>query len=162
MEEIIQQQGDFAEFYPDAVNLIRIPVLTTKDGEVHLMGPFLTLGQNDMKAVNASAGGIIATIDPDTGVVLGNGWVEKSEKEYPYHPQTGKRIIGYQIPDWDEAVAICKKASKLIPECKYIGIDLSQTKDGWVIIEANCYAQFLGQRNINGLKRKILEYLEQI
>lgn len=162
MEELIQQSGDFAEFYPDAVNLIRIPVLTTRDGEVHLMGPFLTFGQNDMRAVNAGAGGIIATIDPDSGVVIGNGWVEKNEVEYFDHPQTKKRINGYHIPDWDEAVKICKEASKLIPECKYIGFDLAQTKEGWIIIEANCYAQFLGQRNTKGLRREMLDYLEEI
>ena len=162
VEELIQQCGDFADFYPDAVNILRIPVLTTKDDEIHLMGPFLTFGQNDMRAVNAGAGGIIASIDPDTGVVLGNGWVEKSETEYPYHPETHKRIIGYQIPDWEQAVALCKKASKLIPECKYIGFDLAQTKDGWIIIEANSFAQFLGQRNTEGLKRQMLAYLENI
>lgn len=160
IEEIIQQAGDFAEFYPDAVNLIRIPVLTAKDGEVHLMGPFLTLGQGEMKAVNAGAGGIIATIDPETGGVIGKGWVENSEVEFAFHPQTNKRIIGYHIPEWEDAVNMCKEASKLIPECKYIGFDLAQTKDGWVMIEANCYAQFLGQRNTSGLRRQMLEYLK--
>lgn len=162
MEELIQQNGDFAEFYPDAVNLIRIPVLTTKDGRVHLMGPFLTLGKDGMKAVNAGQGGIVATIDSDSGVVVGNGWVEKTDEEYFFHPQSNKRINGYKIPDWDKAVEICKQASKLIPECKYIGFDLAQTNDGWVIIEANCYAQFLGQKNTNGLRRKMLKLLEEI
>lgn len=160
IEELIVQSGDFAGFYPEAVNLIRIPVLTTKDGEVHLMGPFLTLGQNGMKAVNAGQGGIVATIDPDSGVVIGNGWVEGNETEFYQHPQSKKTINGYKIPDWDSAVNICKEASKFVPECRYIGFDLAQTDKGWVIIEANCYAQFLGQRNTTGLRRKMLDYLK--
>ena len=159
LEELIEQRGDFADFYNDAVNLIRIPLLKAKDGEVHLMGPFLTFGKDGMKAVNAGAGGIIATIEPETGVVIGNGWIEKNNTEYLFHPQTKKRIIGYEIPDWNEAVSICKKAAKLIPECNYLGFDLAQTKNGWVIIEANGYAQFLGQRDTEGLKDKMIKYL---
>lgn len=162
VEELIKQQGDYADFYPDAVNLIRIPVLTTKDGQCHLMGPFITLGQNGMKAVNAGVGGIVGSIDPETGVIIGNGWMENNEKEFAFHPESGKRIIGYQIPDWNDAVAICKEAAQKIPECKYIGFDLAQTEKGWIIIEANCYAQFLGQRNTMGLRRKMLELLENV
>ena len=38
MEELINQCGDFADFYPEAVNLIRIPVLT-----VFVISPLISL-----------------------------------------------------------------------------------------------------------------------
>lgn len=126
------------------------------------MGPFITVGHGEMKAVNAGAGGIIATVDPNTGIVINNGWVENQEVEFSHHLQTKKRIIGYEIPDWDKVVELCKEASKLVPECKYIGFDLAQTRSGWIIIEGNCYAQFLGQKGTEGLRRQMLQYLELI
>lgn len=54
------------------------------------------------------------------------------------HPDTGKQIIGYQIPDWSGYKNfVCELAGK-IPGMRYVGWDIIKDADGnFCVIEGN-------------------------
>lgn len=144
LEELIVQSESVARFHPKSVNTVRIPVVKSKtSGQVHIITPFFRMGRGDSVVDNAGAGGIFANIDVDTGIVYTSGITENG-KAYLIHPDSGYTIIGFQIPRWDEAIALVKQASQKTTN-RFIGWDLALTDNGWVIVEANDCGQFVMQ-----------------
>ena len=137
IEELIVQGDGMAALHPPSVNTLRIPtaVIKGEDGgaEVRLFNPTVRIGMGGSIIDNFSAGGISALIDPDTGV----------------------RFKGFQIPRWDEAVAMVKEAALMVPGNHYCGWDLAFTKDrGWCMVEANCTAQMGGMQLVTRTGRR--------
>lgn len=145
LEEIIEQGAEMAHIHPGSVNTLRIPtvILGSSAGapEVQLFHPSLRVGQHDSFVDNFSAGGISALIDPETGLIASDG-ADKKGHSYECHPDTGVRFKGFQIPEWDAAVAMVKEAAMMVPDNHYCGWDLAYSADhGWCMVEANCTAQ---------------------
>ncbi len=163
IEELIVQADCMSKFHPPSVNTVRIiTILTGKhhtEHEVHIFFPFMRMGQNDMIVDNVSAGGIMASIDPETGILRTNG-VDESNNEYVSHPNTGITIKGFKIPQWKEAVDLAKELACVVPTNRYIGWDLALTDNGWVMVEGNSSAQ-MGLHQFCDLKgmRKDLDEL---
>jgi hypothetical protein len=68
------------------------------------------------------------------------------------HPDTGERLIGVQLPDWDRAVALCLHAAAAFPGIRYQAWDLALTPDGPTIVELNFnggIGQIPGWRGVN-------------
>ena len=63
----------------------------------------------------------------------------KAGETYEYHPMTGKRIPGTQIPYWEEAKAMCLEAMKAVPQVRFVAWDVAITPDGPVFIEGNSF-----------------------
>ena len=61
---------------------------------------------------------------------------------YETHPDTGARLIGYSVPDWQEAKDLAMELARVLPDNKYTGWDLAHTKDGWVMQEGNDRGDF--------------------
>jgi Sugar-transfer associated ATP-grasp len=87
---------------------------------------------------NFSAGGIACTIDTQTGVLTGSAvtWAPLSPR-HATHPETGGRIEGVSLPDWDAAVHICLRAQNELRTCPGIGWDMGFTPQGPILLEAN-------------------------
>lgn len=158
LEEIIRQGEGMAVIHPQSVNTLRIPTAVVRgengEPEVVLYHPTLRVGQHDSIIDNFSAGGISALIDPETGVILTDG-ADKKGHRFETHPDTGVRFRGFQIPQWDEAVAIVKKAALMVPGNHYCGWDLAYSADrGWCMVEANCTAQMSGMQLVTQTGRK--------
>ena len=60
--------------------------------------------------------------------VIGNPYVDSA---------TGNIIKGFKFTDWEEALAMCKEAAKIVPEMAYIGWDVAFSDKGPVFVEAN-------------------------
>ncbi len=158
LEEIIEQGEGMAVIHPQSVNTLRIPTVVIKDEngepEVRLYNPSLRVGQHESIVDNFSAGGISALIDPETGIIFTDGADKKGHK-FETHPDTGVRFKGFQIPEWDKAVAIVKKAALMVPGNHYCGWDLAYSaKCGWCMVEANCTAQMSGMQLVTRTGRK--------
>lgn len=158
LEEIIEQGADMAVIHPESVNTLRIPTVILRDEkgepEVRLFHPTLRVGQRDSIIDNFSAGGISALIDPDTGIICSDG-ADKKGHTFACHPDTGVRFRGFPIPDWDEAVAMVKKAALMVPDNHYCGWDLAYSaRNGWCMVEANCTAQMGGMQLVTKTGRK--------
>lgn len=55
------------------------------------------------------------------------------------HPNTGVKIVGFQIPNFDAVKEVASTAARLIPEIRYVGWDIAVTEDSAQLIEGNEY-----------------------
>lgn len=141
LEELIVQDPEMAKLHPDSVNTVRIPVVkSAKTGEVHIFHPYLRTGQGGAVVDNAGAGGILADIDAQTGIVYTPG-VDEAWHQYLLHPDTQVKIVGFQIPRWNEVIELVKEISAKTTN-RFIAWDMALTEAGWVVVEGNACGQF--------------------
>ncbi len=153
LEEVIVQHPDVAKIYPNAINTVRIvTIVTTKDGESlldipqekrkevelepHIICAYFRIGNSGKYVDNFNSGGMTAPVNENTGVVEKVA-IDKKKNVYEVHPQTGEEIKGFQFPFWSEAIDLCKKATKVVPEMGYVGWDVAFTPNGPLFVEAN-------------------------
>ncbi len=153
VEELIVQAPEMAAIHPGSVNTLRIPTVVVNGSEVRLFHPTLRVGRGESVVDNFSAGGISALIDPETGAVCSDG-ADKKGNRYIEHPDTGVTFRGFQIPEWEKAVEIVKKAALTVPGDHYCGWDLAYSTKGWCMVEANSTAQMGGMQIITRTGRK--------
>lgn len=161
LEEAIEQDDKMGVLHTQSVNTVRCTTITNRQG-VHLFHPVLRMGQGRSFVDNASAGGIIANIDTDSGVVYTNGY-DEAGNEYAVHPDSGQMIKGFQIPQWEELKKVASSIGNVLPDVGYVGWDLALSKKGWIMIEGNPHGQFLCEYvERKGFKREMDHYLSQI
>ncbi len=158
IEELIEQGEAMARIHSGSVNTLRIPtaIIKNEEGEpeIRLFHPSLRMGRDGSFVDNFSAGGISALIDPETGMIYTNG-ADKKGHQFLCHPDSGVTFQGFQIPEWDRAVAMVKEAAFMIPDNHYCGWDLAYSKDhGWCMVEANCTAQMGAMQMVEKKGRK--------
>lgn len=135
IEEYVIQHSDISNIYPHSVNTLRIGTITHK-GKSGVVYGFIRIGNNGACVDNINAGGMCAPIDVETGKITYPGY-DKNGKTYEIHPETKTKLIGYQIPLWEQAKEMCLSAAKLIPEIGYVGWDICVTENGTLLIEGN-------------------------
>ncbi len=95
------------------------------------------MGNGQSAVDNFSSGGMSALIDIKTGIISsmardGNGI------HYLVHPNTGKQIIGFKIPDWEGYKEFALTLAMKYPEMRYVGWDIiKDAKGNYTIIEGN-------------------------
>lgn len=135
-EEYICQHDKMNEMNSHSVNSLRI-VSFLNQGEVSIIAAALRTGSKQGVMVdNMCSSGIAAQIEIPTGIVSTHGY-DANMKMYIKHPLSGVQFLGFNIPNWNEAVQRVKDAHKLIPECGLLGWDIAITKTGIEVIEAN-------------------------
>lgn len=77
----------------------------------------------------------------DTGVIVGTS--DENGMSYSVHPDTGYPLLGFQIPRFEEAVALAKELAFVCPKVRYVGWDLALTPNGWIMIEGNADGGFV-------------------
>ena len=100
----------------------------------------LRMPTGDAVADNFDLGGVAAPVDIESGTCGVGG---RKKNGYPpdpvrKHPDTGKVIVGLQIPWWEECVdLVCRAHDVLEADVPVIGWDVAVLDDGPVLIEAN-------------------------
>ena len=140
VEEVIHQHRIMSALNESSVNTVRCPTILSGD-KVHIFYPIIRIGRKGSFVDNGSAGGILASIDPETGIVFTKGRDELGNS-FVLHPDSGHVIPGFKIPEWDELLKIVKDAAKIVSSTRYVGWDMAYTDNGWVIVEGNNYGQF--------------------
>lgn len=141
LEELIPQSPEMGIFHPQSVNTLRMATFVT-NGDIHIFLPTARFGRGDSVIDNVSKGGLSCAIDINTGKITAA--FDEVGHKFTTHPDNGKQIIGYQIPQWEEAVRLTKELAMVNPQYRYVGWDLAHTPDGWVLVEGNAWAQFIG------------------
>ena len=142
VEELIIQSEIVSKLHPASVNTVRVPTIRLDD-ETLIINPFFRVGQNGNHVDNAGSGGIICDIDTETGQVFAAA--DEHGNTFTTHPNTNEKLIGFQIPRWDEAKMLVKKLATIIPSNRYTGWDIALTDSGWILVEANRRGQFVWQ-----------------
>jgi hypothetical protein len=83
-------------------------------------------------------GNLIAPIDPESGIVgrtfTGLGL---TIRHVDAHPDTGRLLPGFELPDWRRAVELCLNATSAIPKLPMQAWDVALTSRGPVLLEVN-------------------------
>lgn len=151
LEELIQQSLEIAQIHPQSVNTIRVVAFRKQDGEVIIQWVFFRMGMGGSHTDNMSGGGLGAMVDPETGILYEQGR-DYLGKSHLFHPDTGVKIIGLQLPEWNQLLELVKELSSVIPQVRLVGWDFAYSDKGWDFVEANSRPQCLTAQitTING------------
>lgn len=157
LEQCIVACDELAAFHPASLNTIR--VVTISNGECcEVFGALLRMGAHGSVIDNTHAGGVYAPINIETGTIDIPA-IDANNNHYDVHPDTGKQIKGFHIPNWERIVSACKEASQTIPNIHFAGWDLCVNQAGQVeIIEGNHAPDFDGGMQAPlkiGVKKKL-------
>lgn len=150
VEEVITQHPSMAEFNASSLNSIRVVTFVHADGMPRLVkGAVIRLGRKGKVADNFHHNGVGAYVDVETGVVITTG-MDKTGNRHTYHPDSGKAIVGFKIPEWERICEVVKKAALVCPEVRYVGWDVAVTDDNRILlVEGNNKADpDLGQMSL--------------
>lgn len=135
-EAFIYQHDKMNELNPDSVNTVRIVSLLNED-DVSIISATIKVGAiRGVHVDNMRQKGIGAQVDILTGTVSTHG-CDYKDNVYTNHPLTNTQFLGFNIPYWDEAIALIKEAHKKLPLCRLIGWDVAITQTGVELVEAN-------------------------
>jgi len=135
IQEAIKQHKDIAAIHESSVNTLRIISLLSEEG-VKIYSSILRVGVGGEKVDNASRGGITVGVTED-GKLKSRAFKLNGDR-FDTHPTNGFVFTDYQIPSFDKAVALVKKAHPLVPHFKLVSWDIAITENGEpVMVEAN-------------------------
>lgn len=163
VEEFIIQHPELNRLSPSAVNTVRVFTQLNKQNKVEILGCRLRISV-DSPVDNMAAGNLAAPIDEKTGQINSPAiYSDITKEEQVYHPVTGVKITGFQIPFWEETLELVKKAAKLHQQNRSIGWDVVITKQGPGLIEGNHdWCKLLWQLPVKkGLKAELTGHFMQ-
>ncbi len=144
-EKQLKQDSVLAMLNPDTVNTCR--VLTYKD---KIISCSIRVGRKGSYVDNAAKGGIVLSLDMNTGRIEEWGLREYDLTKYYEHPDTKIVFKDYEVPQWPAIKNLVEKTIKLLPYYNSVGFDVATTEDGPVIIEINTgtgvYASQMGKK----------------
>ncbi len=157
-EEKLSNAGVLYDVHPSSLNTLRVSTIRLPDG-VHVIHPRVRIGCGGSVVDNISVGGFQGQVDTGTGEVITA--CDAAGGRCDVHPDTGVRITGMKIPDWQEAVAMTKELAAAVDGLHYGGWDIAYTDRGWVLVEGNDLAQF-GWQTVEqkGCRAEFERYLE--
>jgi hypothetical protein len=159
-EEYVIQHPALMELSPTGLNTVRV-FTQLNHGKVDILGARLRVSVNS-PVDNMAAGNLAAPVDLETGIVNGPGvYSDITKEDQAIHPITGKAIKGFQIPFWNEVIAISKNAAMNMPQNKSIGWDIAISEKGPELIEGNHnWCKLLWQLPVKkGMKLELEKYL---
>ncbi|MFH1512729.1 MAG: sugar-transfer associated ATP-grasp domain-containing protein [Bacillota bacterium] len=163
LEERLIQHDAMMAMCPTSVNTVRIATLLgeKKQGVVYA---FVRIGVGAVMD-NVDCGGMAARVDLTTGKLLTVG-ADKAGNTYEKHPITGTPIIGFTVPYFKEAVDMCLRAARKVPQMRFIAWDVAITNSGPCFIEGNSFPshaipQFAAHYSDGvGIMREFREFIE--
>ena len=160
IQERIYQHPVMAAFCPSCINSIRLQTVMDLDGNVHPFGAGVRMGRMGSSVDNWAKGGVFVGIDMDNGRLMETGFLKpKYGTSVKEHPDSKIKFDGYQIPFYEEAVAMATKLHKYLYRCHSVGWDIAITENGPVFIEGNGWWEIsLVQAVHGGLRKQIEKY----
>lgn len=131
VEDVAIQNKVINDIYPKSVNTIRIVTLNKV-----VVAALLRIGNNDNVVDNFNHGGMVTTIDLETGKIIYPA-IDKTGNIYKKHPMTNKNIVGITIPMWEDVKKLCIDACDIVPEIGYVGWDVCLGEEKPFLIEGN-------------------------
>ena len=138
IEEVAIQHREIAKLHPTSINTIRAVTIRNKYNVSSIVAAFIRIGTENRVVDNFNNGGICCPIDIKTGKISAPA-VDKDGKVYDTHPTTNIKLVGYQIPMWNEIKEFVIKVSAVYPNIRYVGWDVCVGEKKPSLIEANQY-----------------------
>ena len=158
-ESVVNQTKQLASFNSTSVNTVRFMTTLYPNGEVKIVAIWFKVGRDGRCVDNAGGGGNVdGAVDIETGrlynVYQFDGW--RDSKKIECHPDSGTRIEGVIIDNWDKIKSEVIRFQQAFPYCKAAGWDIAITDEGPVVVEVNDFWDTTGQSFIgHGWRDKI-------
>jgi hypothetical protein len=149
-QQRVEPHPDIREVAGDRTCTLRMVVLLGDEGPLlHRVVLRIPTGRNVTdNFAHGVAGNAKASINPRSGVaeravqgVPNNGASARHLGLFGVaihsHPDTGKPLVGFRVPDWDETVELCLRAATAFPELHYQCWDIAPSAQGPMIVELN-------------------------
>jgi hypothetical protein len=115
---------------------VRVVLIRDQHG-VEIVSALLKVAQDGSDTDRFEArneGNFVADVEPETGRVR----LARSMKGRVTHaPRTGIEIVGAVLPDWDEAIGLCRRAAGVFPLMRIQHWDVALTDVGPRLLEVN-------------------------
>lgn len=149
VEDYIEQCKQMKALYKDSVNTLRI-LTFYKNGKVYILKSILKIGNGGV-VDNFSSGGMYTFVNND-GVVYVPA-IDEEGNIFENHPVSTKKIVGFQVPQYDKIKDFVIKLAKVVPQVRYVGWDIAVTSDGPAVVEGNNFSGiFQVKPSISGIK----------
>ena len=137
IEGWIIQHKDLNRLYAGAVHTVRLHTIHDGNPEnIRIYGSNLSIAFKGEIANTCLNTTLSTQVDDLTGIITTDGF-DIDFNIFKEIPSSGITIRGFQLPDWDKAVDMVKRAAAIIPELGYIGWDVAFTPDGPILVEGN-------------------------
>lgn len=161
-DEQIVQRDCISEFHADSVNTVRLIALRGLDGSNYYTQCLFRMGRG-AAIVDNSSEAVRAMIDEKTGVVYTYG-TDSYGNKFIHHPDTGKQIVGFNVPEWNDLLKIADDVMAILEDyARFIGFDFALSEEGWKIIEVNPFPQMVTQQIVldHGCRKMIYEIVSK-
>ena len=136
LEEFCHQHHEMTRLNPSSVNTVRMYTILDQAGTPHIISVMIRIGGSNAEVDNYHAGGVGYPVDTETGYVCGPGYDINGNSFY-VHPSTGEKVIGFEIPNYNELVRFVFDATAVVPTARLIAWDVAVLEDGFEFIEGN-------------------------
>lgn len=160
LDELVTQHPSLAKLNPDSINTLKI--FTLMAGDVcHFVAAEFRMGRRGSFLDNLEKGGLAANVDIKTGKIIGPAY-DYQLIQYTEHPDTGVKITGYTLPNWEEVLRFTEECARACP-LSYVEWDIAIRENDCVLIEANANAMAIGiQIGPLHFRKKQFEELETL
>ena len=160
LEEFVVQHHKMSELNPSSVNTIRVYTILDKSNTPHILSASIRVGGENSEVDNFHSGGIGYPLDIEHGVVMAAGRSILG-KDCLFHPGTGTKMIGFEVPNWTGLVDYIFRATQVFPTARMIAWDVAVLEDGFEMIEGNYNGDpgFMQSPSGKGKKREIIKYI---
>lgn len=160
LEEFVVQHHKMSELNPSSVNTVRVYTILDKSNTPHILSASIRVGGVNSEVDNFHSGGVGYPLDVEHGVVMAAGRTITGENCL-YHPGTGTKMIGFEVPNWADLVDYIFRATQVFPTARMIAWDVAVLEDGFEMIEGNYNGDpgFMQSPSNEGKRRKILMYM---
>ena len=134
-EEVVENISCLREVNPSSLNTMRINTFIDKAGNVVFLGNSLRAGAAGSPVDNLHGGGVMYHVN-ERGFIDQCGYDSNRGKHY-FHPSTNKKMIGMEIPMYDELMKYMVEVASVNKNAKLIGWDVAITENGFELIEGN-------------------------
>ena len=152
VEELVIQHPEMNVLCAGSVNTIRIMTFNNH-GKPEILWLGMRVGNGINAVDNFHAQGMGVSIDLQTGRFVGNA-LDKDGVEFEYHPTSGVKFDGFQIPYFQEAVDMVLRACLESDKILVVGWDVAISENGPLLIEGNRRPGFDLVQMLDGRGRK--------
>lgn len=137
LEECLDNCYELKQINPSSLNTIRAFTHVNAIGDAEIFEVQLRVGTPGMIVDNWGAGGVVYHVDVATGVIDRAG-IDKHNNPFLYHTGSNVKMVGFEIPRFNELKEYVLSLAKVFPKAKVVGWDIAITDKGIDFIEMNC------------------------
>lgn len=136
-EKQIIQDSVLSKFNNDTVNTFRVQVIKAPNGNFQIISACVRFGRKGSFVDNAHKGGIVVSLDIDTGKLGDYGSRLFDLNKYYVHPDSKLPFKNTMVREWQEVSKLVYKTMGYIPFYNGVAFDIANTIEGPIIIEIN-------------------------